>query len=188
MFIRSSGGFNMNIKQFCCITAVTFTSILSGCASTSGSHEVVGAAVNNSQIAKFSDLLITVKPGEHVTLNQSDTDRMTKLIEEDIKTDSPNRFKTINTASPSPATLQASVTIKNYEEGNAFARFMLMGLGQIHIDADVQLSDSATNEKLTQYEVTKTFAWGGFYGAFTKIKDAEVGFCKAVADSVLGKE
>jgi hypothetical protein len=38
---------------------------------------------------------------------------MTKLIVEDIKTDNPNRFKNINSPSPSPARLQALVAIKN---------------------------------------------------------------------------
>lgn len=41
---------------------------------------------------------------------------------------------------------------------------LLSGLGQMHIDADVTLSDLATQEILAKYEVTKTFGWGGLYG------------------------
>ena len=118
---------------------------------------------------------------------------MSKLIAEDVKSEAPSRFQGINfqginSSSTSSSTLQASIAIKRYDEGSAFARFMLAGLGQIHIDADVILSDLTTKDKLAQYEVTKTFAWGGIYGAATGIKDAEVGFCKAVADSILGKD
>lgn len=144
--------------------------------------------MSSSQSYKFSDLVITVKPHNHVTLSQIDTDRMTKLIMEDIKTTSPNRFKTINTSVPSSNVLNATVAIKNYDKGSAFARFMMIGIGQIHIDADVTLADSLSNQKMAQYEVTKTFAWHGIYGAVTDIKDTEVGFCKAVADSILGKD
>jgi len=100
---------------------------------------------------------------------------MTKRIAEDIKSDAPNRFKAINPLVPNSTTLQASVVIKRYDEGDAFYRLMLMGLGQIHIDADVALVDSATKNQLAQYEVTKTFAWGGYFGALIGIKDVEGG-------------
>jgi hypothetical protein len=74
---------------------------------------LVSAPMSSSQASKFSDLLITVQPENNVILSQTDTDRMTKLIVEDIKTDNPNRFKNINSPSPSPAKLQALVAIKN---------------------------------------------------------------------------
>jgi hypothetical protein len=170
------------------IIILFLTSLLAGCAGTGGSHQLIGSPLDNSQASKFSDLLITVQPANNVSLSQSDTDRMSKLVAEDIMTNSPNRFKTINTASSSPTKLQALVSVKNYDKGSAFARAMLAGLGQIHIDADVILSNSSSKEKLARYEVTKTFAWGGLYGGFTGIKDAEVGFCKAVANSILGKD
>jgi hypothetical protein len=83
--------------------------------------------------------------------------------------------------------LQAVVVIKRYEAGNAFMRAMLVGLGQIHIDADVNLTNRETKESIATYEVTKTFAWGGAYGGFTDVKDVEGGFAKAVAASILGK-
>ena len=140
----------MNMKHLN-IIAVLLVSLLSGCAGTGGSHQLIGSPMDSSEASKFSDLLITVQPENNVSLSQSDTDRMTKLIAEDIKTDNPSRFKTINTASPNSTTLQATVAVKNYDEGNAFARFMLAGLGQIHIDADVTLSDSLSKAKLAQY-------------------------------------
>ena len=38
---------------------------------------------------------------------------------------------------------------------------------------------------LGEYEVKKTFAWGGIYGASTKIEDVEAGFAEGVADLIL---
>jgi hypothetical protein len=110
------------------------------------------------------------------------------LILKSIKEEERIIYKTINATTPVPNTLHAYVTIKRYDEGNAFARFMLAGLGQMHIDADVILSDWSTKEKIAQYEVTKTFAWGGIYGGATTIKGIEEGFAKAVAASIVGKE
>jgi hypothetical protein len=65
---------------------------------------------------------------------------------------------------------------------------MLAGLGQMHIDADVVLTEPSTKEQLAKYDVTKTFAWGGMYGGFTGIKDVEDGFAKAVASAIAGKK
>ena len=48
--------------------------------------------------------------------------------------------------------------------------------------------ESHHNVQRYQYEVTKTFAWHGFYGGLTDIKDVEVGFCKGVSDSITGKD
>src|SRR5262249_56796423 len=86
-----------------------------------------------------------------------------------------------------PPTLRASVTVTNYDKGNTFARFMLAGLGQIHIDAQVTLRDQDTDE-LGRFQVNKTFAWGGIYGAITRVEDVEDGFAGAVAHLLLSKD
>lgn len=162
--------------------------LLSGCASTGGSYKSIDSPLTSERGEKYSELLINVGSSNDISLTQESLDRMTKLVIENIKADANNRYKKINGSPDGAPALEVSVIIKKYEEGNAFARAMFAGLGQMHIDADVLLYDHATKEKLTQYEVNKTFAWGGAYGAFTSIKDVEIGFSKAVADSILGKK
>ena len=65
--------------------------------------------------------------------------------------------------------------------GNAFARFMLAGLGQIRIGADVLLIDPANGHAVGKFEVSKDFAFGGIYGAATRPEDVEDGFARSVA-------
>ncbi|PPD39319.1 MAG: hypothetical protein CTY16_19175 [Methylobacter sp.] len=175
----------MNVTFLLSLVLIT---LAAGCASNGGSHKLVSAPMSSTQAGKYTDLMVSVQAAPHVALSQSDRFRMTNLIAEDVNFDAPNRFKAINPLVPNSTILQASVVIKRYDEGDAFYRLMLMGLGQIHIDADVVLADSATKNQLAQYEVTKTFAWGGYFGALIGIKDVEVGFCKAVADSILGND
>ena len=170
------------------LLSLVLITLMAGCASTGGSHKLVTAPMSSTQAGKYTALMVSVQAAPNVALSQSDSFRMTKLIVEDVKSDASNRFKGINPLVPNSTTLEASVVIKRYDEGDAFYRLMLMGLGQIHIDAEVALVDSATKNKLAQYEVTKTFAWGGYFGALIGIKDVEVGFCKAVADSILGND
>ena len=176
----------MSIQRFFII--VLLCGILVGCASSSGSHKLLTPSFSSDQISKYSSLQIVVSSKGDAQVSQLDKNRISDQIVKDIQEDAPSRFEVLNQASPNVPTLEASVEIKRYDEGDAFARFMLAGLGQIHIDADVILSDLVTKERFAQYEVTKTFAWGGIYGGFTGIKEVEAGFCKAVSDSILGKD
>jgi hypothetical protein len=162
--------------------------LVAGCAGTGGSHKLVTPPLSQEQATKYPDLIVAVESTPEIPLTATDKDRILQLILNSIQEESPDRFTTINASTPMPGTLHVAVTITRYDEGNAFARFMLAGLGQMHIDADVVLTDESTKEKLAQYEVTKTFAWGGIYGAATNIKGIEEGFAKAVAASILGKD
>ena len=161
---------------------------LGGCASTQGSARLLHSPGADSLRSRFSNLVVDVQSKSAPTLNPYDRERIANLIVKSIQAEAPNLFATINQPNPGPGTLQASVMITRYDEGSAFARAMLIGLGQMHIDAEVNLNDWATKGVVAQYEVTKTFAWGGLYGGFTGIKDVEEGFSKAVAASIIGKE
>lgn len=162
--------------------------LLSGCASTKGSYNAVMTPKGEEQLAKYSNLQIEVNCRDDVSLTSADKERIQKLIVKNLATECPGRFKSVESQTPLPDTMHATVMIKKYDEGNAFARAMLAGLGQMHIEADVILSDPVTQEQLAKYDVTKTFAWGGMYGGFTGIKDIEDGFAKAVASAIAGKK
>jgi hypothetical protein len=84
--------------------------------------------------------------------------------------------------------VEALVTIKAYERGNAIARLMLAGLGQMHIDADVVLKDPRSGATFATCVVDEIFAWDGVYGASTRIEDIEDGFAQAVAAAISGRE
>jgi hypothetical protein len=80
------------------------------------------------------------------------------------------------------------VVITKYDPGNAVARFMLAGLGQIRIEGDVVFSDAATGQQLAKYQVSKDFSFGGVYGGSTTIEDVEKGFAASVADILAKKQ
>jgi hypothetical protein len=73
------------------------------------------------------------------------------------------------------------IVFTQYDDGNAFARFMLAGLGQIHIDGTVVFTDATTGREIGKYKVSKDFAFGGIYGVATHIEDVEKGFARSVA-------
>ena len=82
--------------------------------------------------------------------------------------------------------LQMKIHFTRFDRGNAFARAMLIGLGQIRIEATVELVD-ARGTSVAQYAVSKDFALGGVVGASTTIEDVEDGFAKSVAEVVKTK-
>lgn len=142
------------------LLAVCLAQLVSGCASSPGGINPVAPLKEGTNLTAFSNLSVEIEAGSGVTLAPTDKERISRLIVDTIKKREPNRF----------------------------ARFMLAGLGQMHIDAHVVLQDQATQNTLGRYEVTKTFAWGGIYGAVTRIDDVEEGFANAVAALILGKE
>lgn len=158
-----------------------------GCASTQGSYKALVAPAAKQQLAKYTNLKLEVDCRDDVSLSPTDKERIQRLIVTNLASECPGRFKAVNPETELPDTLNASVIIRKYDEGSAFARAMLAGLGKMHIDADVVLTDPATQEQVAKYDVTKTFAWGGLYGGFTGIKEIEDGFAKAVAAAIAGK-
>jgi Domain of unknown function (DUF4410) len=80
------------------------------------------------------------------------------------------------------------ITITRFDKGNAVARLMLAGLGQIHLDGLIEVYAQPSNEKIDDFTVSKTFAWGGIYGVATKIEDVEPAFADAVSAALTGQE
>ena len=159
--------------------------ISGGCATSPGAVSAIAPLKQGVNLSTYSSLAVEV---EGVQLTPVDKDRIRIRIVDAIMKEAPTRFKDINSPTPMPPTLRASVTVTNYDKGNTFARFMLAGLGQIHIDAEVALRDQDTGDELGRFGVNKTFAWGGIYGAVTRVEDVEDGFAGAVANVLLDKD
>lgn len=81
--------------------------------------------------------------------------------------------------------LKMQVHFTKFDRGSAFARAMLIGLGQIRIEATVSLIDDG-GKTVGQYTVAKDFALGGMAGAATTVDDVEEGFAKSVVVIVKG--
>jgi hypothetical protein len=80
------------------------------------------------------------------------------------------------------------LTIVRYEKGNAAARAVFPGgVSQIHIDSTaalVQLGDP--ERRVSEFDLNKTFAWGGPVGAVTPMTEVEYGFAAGCAEAIAG--
>jgi hypothetical protein len=170
-----------------CLLGLLFA-VLTGCASTAGSAKTGAGLPPDATLTQYTKVAFATSAGGDATpMSELDRDRIVRLVATKLVQRAPARFTDLAAASPDAETLKVTIAFTRYDEGNAFARFMLAGLGQIRINADVTLEDAVRAVPLGRYEVTKTFAWGGIYGASTGIRDVEEGFADAVANVVLGR-
>jgi hypothetical protein len=156
----------------------------SACADSATAPTVVQAiAPEKKSGARVSDVTAEAMPG--VVMTQYDFDRITSRVKSEIARAVPGALVEIATTADPPregSNIKIKLVFTRYDGGSAFARLMLAGLGQIHIDADVIFLDGGTGEAIAKYQVSKDFSFGGIYGGVTKIEDVEVGFAKSVAE------
>jgi len=72
-------------------------------------------------------------------------------------------------ANPSEYTLK--VVIDKYDEGNAFARFMLIGLGQMHLNGTVELLVGEPPEVIKSGSFEKNYVVGGIAGGMATMHE-----------------
>jgi len=173
-------------RHFLAITAILF--ILSGCAGSPAGVDIVQPLNSEVNLTQYKFLELIATSDEDILITNSDKERIVGLVQSKINEKNPDRFKFVNGEKLVSPSIKATINIRTYEKGNAFARAMLVGLGQIHIEGDLILEDISTNMILGKFDITKTFAWGGIYGGVTRIEDVEDGFAEAIVAILFEEE
>ncbi|HTZ79020.1 MAG TPA: DUF4410 domain-containing protein [Stellaceae bacterium] len=160
--------------------------LLSACATDPSAPTSVQAIPDGQKSTiHIADVSAEAKPGVFVA--SYELERISGMVKAELQKEVPAVVVDANApAGDPPAKLKLIIT--QYDEGSAFARFMLAGLGQIKLDADVLVIDGASGQVIGKYQVSKQFAFGGIYGGSTQMKDVEQGFAKSVAQIFLEKK
>jgi hypothetical protein len=164
------------------LAPIALAVLLAACAGSVAPPAVVqGLSLEQKQSLHLTG--VNAESGRGVVMTHEDLDRITQLVTAEINAASPDMLLAPG-APPSPQTMLLRIVVTRYDEGNAFARFMLAGLGQIYIEGDVLLLDSETMQQIAAYKVSKDFSFGGLYGGSTNVHDVEKGFARSVAEVV----
>ena len=163
--------------------AMVGVTLVAACASTTPKAEYSKDLTSHYRIDADDHAQVNVSAGTGVEITDLEEQRIARLISSDLEV-----MRLHNVANNDPKNCVVEVTITRYQKGNALARAMLAGLGQIHIDANVKILAGTSNEKLADFTLTKTFAWGGVYGASTSMEDIEKTFASGVATSLTGQD
>jgi uncharacterized protein DUF4410 len=171
------------------MAVVVLALFVAGCAGSAGSAKPLTVAAKPEILARYTKVaLATSVQGDQASkMTAADRERIAALVARKVRERAPSRFSDLAATTTDAETLHVTIAFTRYDEGSAFGRFMLAGVGQIHIDGEITLEDRALQTVIGKVEVTKTFAWGGIYGATTGIKEVEEGFAEAVAKVVLGQ-
>jgi len=162
------------------LPALLMVAVLAGCARSVSSPTLVGPPNPGFDPAASRIGGVSAEAGPGVVMTKEDLDRIAHRVEAELAATYPDRI--IAPGVPAtPDEVNVKMMFTEYDKGNAFARFMLAGLGQIKIGANVLLIEPASNRTVGEFEVSKDFAFGGLYGGATRVEDVEDGFAHSVA-------
>jgi len=163
------------------IGAIAIVSI-TGCASTVPRASFTREIVPEARIASKDDAKVKIEAGPDVTIQEAEKTRFAETIEQKITS-----LKILNNRNGKMKTYEVELLLTRYDKGNTFARLMLAGLGQIHIDGQVKLLELPERKLVGEFSMSKTFAWGGLYGSGTHIEDIEKTFADGLASALTGQ-
>ena len=155
--------------------------LLAACAGSTGAYRRVGADGAKLAALRAERMAVEVDAARGVPVTEAERQRIAVLVARYLPEDCPAAPPV---AADGPADVIARILITRYDKGNAFARAMLIGLGQIHIEGRLTLEEARSGRALARYDLSKTFAWGGFYGGFTRMEDVEHGFARAAVAAI----
>ncbi len=128
-------------------TAAALLGLLSACAGSVAAPDTVVTALSATTKASLKIATVNADAAAGVAMTDTARNRILDEVKAEIAAKHPNIWVTA-----SPAAMPGSVNLKivftRYDDGNAFARFMLAGLGQIHIDGDVIFTDASTGQQV----------------------------------------
>ena len=157
-------------------------SLLWGCAGSAAKPKFTGTVETHKTLDGNDIATINVQAADGVSMLGVDTQR----LKEQIQLEMANK-QALNASAGEADSYDVNVVMTKYDKGNAFARAMLAGLGQIHIEAMITVVSSSSGDTMSEFTVEKTFAWGGIYGGATRIEDVEPAFAEGVAAGVTGQ-
>jgi len=159
------------------LCVATLAVMLAGCAGSVSAPTAI-QPLSTEQKAALHLSNVSADAASGVAMSDGDFGIICQKVRAYIQTQSPNAF-----SSQANSGLVMKIHFTRFDRGNAFARAMLIGLGQIVIEATVTLEDGS-GATVAQYKVAKDFAIGGVIGATTTVDDVEDGFAKSVATVV----
>lgn len=154
----------------------------SGCASSVPEPQFSQRIAPESRIAAKDEAKVHVGTASGVTMLEGEKARLGEKIRARIAL----RKGQTDRAGEGRA-YSVDVVVTQYEKGDAFARAMLAGLGQIHLDAEVKLLEMPAGKQVGAFSLSKTFAWGGAYGAAVSMEEIEDTFAEGVATVLSGQ-
>ena len=159
--------------------------VLAGCATATTAPTIVQPlAIDTTSAIHIADVKVDTANG--IWIKDEQRVEIRNNIEAELQKQALMVVPAVSGVPAMSQTFAMKVTLTRFDEGNEWARFALIGLGQIHIEGTVTLTD-ATGKLAGQYGIKKTFAGGGVVGVVTTTANVEDGFAKSVVAGLTPK-
>lgn len=172
--------FRMNQR---CLVLLAFGTGLAGCAGSPPAPKFTHTMVVDSRVGASDTAEVNITAPDNISILPNEKERVAEKIKARIDV-----RKATNSQFGDPRAYLVVLNITRYDKGNAFARAMLAGLGQIHLDGTISVFKMPEHELVEEFQMQKTFAWGGIYGGTTSIETIEDTFCDSVAATVTAQQ
>ncbi len=156
--------------------------LMTGCAGTAPKPEFQQELDVQSRIDVQDETVVNVTASDGVDILDMEKSRIAQRLQERITTK-----KQLNPATDAPTQYRVELLLTRYDKGNAFARAMMAGLGQIHVNGTVTVFAEPDGRQITRFDIKKRFAWGGIYGGATGMEDIERTFADGIAAALTGQ-
>jgi len=156
--------------------------LLGGCADTMPRPPPREADVSAYRIDADDQPTINVVTAPGVDATEEDRQRLKNLLADKL-----NARRAHNPANGDPRQCEVDITVTKFESASKLVRATLAGLGRIHLDANVLVVPKDGGGTLGAFRISKTFAWGGFYGASASMEDIELPFADGIAAALTGQ-
>jgi hypothetical protein len=166
------------------VPVILATVILTGCAGSTPSADFRKTLTSKDRLCEKDVTTVNLTTAQDVDMVEQTKTRIAQKLTAAIE----KKKKTVQCETLTPREYVLDAKITRYDEGNAFARAMLAGLGQMHIDGEFKMAAKGQLEPATDFTLAKTFAWGGAYGASVRIEDIENTFTESVAKVLVLEE
>jgi hypothetical protein len=156
---------------------------LAGCASTTPKPEYSHEIVAEARVGQPDHAEVAIDAPEGVKILPDEERRLAEKVKAKI-----DARKVTNLRGGDPRSYEVYLHVTRYEKGSAVGRFLLAGVGQIHIEGKIDVYQLPAHTLVGEFDLKKTFAWGGIYGATTSVEDIENTFADGVAAAVTGQQ
>lgn len=156
---------------------------LAGCASTTPKPQYSHELVAEARVGQPDHAEVAIDAPEGLKILPDEERRLAEKVK--VKIDA---RKVTNLRGGQPRSYEVYLHVTRYDKGSAVGRFLLAGVGQIHIEGKIDVYQLPAHTLVGEFDLKKTFAWGGFYGAFTSMEDIENTFADGVAAAVTGQQ
>lgn len=158
--------------------ALILPASLTNCATAGGKPTFSQELPAESRIASGDSVKTSVTANAGVVITSLEQQRLSDHVTTQVQ-------GLAGSGSRGQRSYRLAVQVTKYDKGNAIARAMLAGLGQMHLDGQITVYELPSQKPLSTFTISKTFAWGGIYGATTTMETVEEEFAKAVAKAIV---